>query len=1078
MEIRCGGLLFSSRFDSGNLARVEQVEPLGAGGGPAAWGTALPAADYEFNVWLRPDCAQTEYENGNRSWFYFSVRGGAPGKVIKLHIVNMNKQSRLYSQGMSPFVRTLPVRPRWERIRERPSFEMVETQFVLSFVHRFLEHRGATTYFAFCYPFSYTECQEMLAQLDSRFQECRHMSPSSPLDSVYYHRELLCHSLDKLRVDLLTITSCHGMLEKREPRLDKLFPDTATPRPHRFAGKRVFFLSSRVHPGETPSSFVFNGFLDFILREDDPRAQMLRRMFVFKLIPMLNPDGVVRGHYRTDSRGVNLNRQYLNPDAELHPAVYGAKAILLYHHVHSRVLPGSPDWRTYISPLSTSSLSTKSYNHSIHSSTPSSQAALSVLEKANNLRNSPRAWHASVYLSPSQEARLPGVLPSRPGSKDRAVWILSSSPTLEHCEEEAQRPPTPLPEAIPPQDSGLAYYVDLHGHASKRGCFMYGNSFSDENDQVENMLFPKLISLNSPYFDFMGCNFSEKNMYAKDKRDGQSKEGSGRVAIYKALGIIHSYTLECNYNTGRFVNTIPVACHDNGRASPPPPAAFPSKYTVELFEQVGRALAVAALDMAECNPWPRIILSEHSCLSNLRAWMLKHVRSMKGASGGPWRRGGSKIPPRSSIRISISNSDNALSRIRSFRNGTSGSGSSQQDSPQIKASPSFTFSCSRPLGLAAASQSPPKRSTRAPAPGRGTLPLGTRTAPSTGTSHGPREAQQGAEEPVADHGPARLQAIPRKLDARRAEQPGRPPRPSRIPVRKKGSMIGQNPPGLHTNSTTAHQARTPSQDRPQASQPLSGLCPETPALPKGVQSAEGLLLCGNKVLHPQVWPCRAAVRTRRPLPSSALCWWGLGRGHGPGEGAPFSLPQPLCSFTAPSCGPSLAHLLPAAPLVLRRSLTVLWHPGSPAWGRAGLLLPRASAGLKLLQQRRALSAAAAPLTPHRAYTYGSHGCWPTAAPSDSRLPPGTAPLLPAGPAEGPGTGGRGQGFLHHTVSYCITVFPLKFVWKKRGLLSRRSTALLWLPRSRAAGGRSAGEPVRGCRCTASPGGLTPASWGC
>lgn len=57
--------------------------------------------------------------------------------------------------------------------------------------------------------------------------------------------------------------------------------------------------------------------------------------------------------------------------------------------------------------------------------------------------------------------------------------------------------------------------------------------------QVENMLFPKLISLNSPHFDFTGCNFSEKNMYARDKRDGQSKEGSGRVAIYKALGIIH-----------------------------------------------------------------------------------------------------------------------------------------------------------------------------------------------------------------------------------------------------------------------------------------------------------------------------------------------------------------------------------------------------------------------------------------------------------------------------------------------------------------------------------------------------------
>ncbi|NXO57902.1 CBPC5 protein, partial [Aramus guarauna] len=584
--------------------------------------------------------------------------------------------------------------------------QMVETQFVLSFVHRFLEHRGATTYFAFCYPFSYTECQEMLAQLDGRFQECRHMSPSSPLDSVYYHRELLCHSLDKLRVDLLTITSCHGMLEKREPRLDKLFPDTATPRPRRFAGKRVFFLSSRVHPGETPSSFVFNGFLDFILREEDPRAQMLRRMFVFKLIPMLNPDGVVRGHYRTDSRGVNLNRQYLNPDAELHPAVYGAKAVLLYHHVHSRVLPGSPDWRTYVSPLGTSSLSTKPSNHSVRSSAPSPEAALSELEKANNLRNSPGTWHASTYFGPSQESRLAGAPAAELGGKDHAVWILPSGRAVEHREEEARRPsPAPLPETILPQDSGLAYYVDLHGHASKRGCFMYGNSFRDENDQVENMLFPKLISLNSPHFDFTGCNFSEKNMYAKDKRDGQSKEGSGRVAVYKALGIIHRKKLSRSLlllPREKCMTPVPargVGWERDGVLSVPQAVGLPLFLKAFLTHcllprQVGRALAVAALDMAECNPWPRIVLSEHSCLSNLRAWMLKHVRGMKGAGGGPRRRGGVRTPPRSSTGLPTSASDNALSHVRSF--GAGGSGGGQQDSPQIKASPSFTFSCGRP----------------------------------------------------------------------------------------------------------------------------------------------------------------------------------------------------------------------------------------------------------------------------------------------------------------------------------------------------------------------------------------------
>lgn len=63
--------------------------------------------------------------------------------------------------------------------------------------------------------------------------------PHSPLDSIYYHRELLCYSLDGLRVDLLTVTSCHGLREDREPRLEQLFPDLSTPRPFRFTGKRV-----------------------------------------------------------------------------------------------------------------------------------------------------------------------------------------------------------------------------------------------------------------------------------------------------------------------------------------------------------------------------------------------------------------------------------------------------------------------------------------------------------------------------------------------------------------------------------------------------------------------------------------------------------------------------------------------------------------------------------------------------------------------------------------------------------------------------------------------------------------------
>ncbi|KAM3860913.1 cytosolic carboxypeptidase-like protein 5 [Diretmus argenteus] len=699
MEARFGNVVFSSDFDSGNLARVEKVERGNAcssadmpSAGSAPSGPNL-TSDYEFNVWTQPDCAGTEHENGNRSWFYFSVRGAVPGKMLKINVMNMNKQSKLYSQGMAPVVRTLPGKSRWERVRDRPTFEMVDNQFILSFTHRLLEVRGATTYFSFCYPFSYNESQEMLQQLDQSYPNAAQLSPSSARDSVYYHRELLCHTLDGNRVDLLTVTNCKGMQEEREPRLPKLFPNTATPRPHRFSGKRVFFLSSRVHPGETPSSFVFNGFLNFILRRDDPRAHALRNMFVFKLIPMLNPDGVIRGHYRTDSRGVNLNRQYLNPSPELHPSIYAAKTLLLYHHKHNHLQ----------STLSTAHANAPPHAHTIPLNTkPTNQhqaSPLTALEVSLNQRNTEKDTNPAH--------------PEVPMVTEENVWVTaetgkgdqsnssSSSETDPPVTVEVSVTQKEEEEPIPPQEGGVAYYVDLHGHASKRGCFMYGNNLPDESQQVENMLYPRLIAVNSAHFDFLGCNFSEKNMYARDKRDGQSKEGSGRVAIHKAIGLLHSYTLECNYNTGRTMNTIPPACHDNGRATPPPPPSFPPKYTPEIFEQVGRAVAIATLDMAECNPWPRLVLSEHSSLMNLRAWILKHVRNTKGLSTHihthiPPRihHSGSKASPPKSFNNSLSSSasENTLSRVRS----NSHSSCSQTPSPKIHSSPSFTFGCPPP----------------------------------------------------------------------------------------------------------------------------------------------------------------------------------------------------------------------------------------------------------------------------------------------------------------------------------------------------------------------------------------------
>lgn len=65
------------------------------------------------------------------------------------------------------------------------------------------------------------------------------------------------------------------------------------------------------------------------------------------------------------------------------------------------------------------------------------------------------------------------------------------------------------------ESSGLFLYLDLHGHASKKGVFMYGNHLPTTVEAVECMLLPRLMSMNSLHFHFDACNFSEKNMYLK-----------------------------------------------------------------------------------------------------------------------------------------------------------------------------------------------------------------------------------------------------------------------------------------------------------------------------------------------------------------------------------------------------------------------------------------------------------------------------------------------------------------------------------------------------------------------------------
>ena len=56
---------------------------------------------------------------------------------------------------------------------------------------------------------------------------------------------------------------------------------------------------------------MFSGILHY-LTGDTEAAETLRKLFIFKIVPMLNPDGVIVGNTRCNLAGADLNRQVGN----------------------------------------------------------------------------------------------------------------------------------------------------------------------------------------------------------------------------------------------------------------------------------------------------------------------------------------------------------------------------------------------------------------------------------------------------------------------------------------------------------------------------------------------------------------------------------------------------------------------------------------------------------------------------------------------------------------------------------------------------------------------------------------------
>ncbi|KAM9167838.1 cytosolic carboxypeptidase 1 isoform 2-T3 [Mergus octosetaceus] len=293
-------LKFNSKFESGNLRKVIQIRK------------------NEYDLILNSDINSNHYHQ----WFYFEVSGMKTGIGYRFNIINCEKSNSQFNYGMQPLMysvqEALNSRPSWTRVGtdicyyknhfSRSSIaaggQKGKSYYTITFTVTF-QHKDDVCYFAYHYPYTYSTLKMHLQKLESMHNP----------QQIYFRQDVLCETLAGNSCPLVTITA---MPESN-------YYDHIC----QFRNRPYIFLSARVHPGETNASWVMKGTLEYLM-SNNPNAQSLRESYIFKIIPMLNPDGVINGNHRCSLSGEDLNRQWQNPNPDLHPTIYHAKGLLQY----------------------------------------------------------------------------------------------------------------------------------------------------------------------------------------------------------------------------------------------------------------------------------------------------------------------------------------------------------------------------------------------------------------------------------------------------------------------------------------------------------------------------------------------------------------------------------------------------------------------------------------------------------------------------------------------------------------------------------------------------------------------------
>lgn len=280
-------LIFESRFETGNLEMACKI------------------SDEDYNLLLQNDINS----KGHTQWYFFRLQNTSKNLTVRFNLLNFVKPDSLYNHGMRVLIYSVMENSEtdkgWFRGGEdimyypngvkREGSKTGKCYYTLSFKYTF-DRDNDTIYFAYSLPYTYSKLQSVLRGI-----EC------DTVKSHFVARKTLCRSIGGNKCDYLTITSRSSIEELKN--------------------KRGIVISARVHPGETVGSWMMQGAIDF-LTGDSPEAKMLRDAYIIKLVPILNPDGVINGNYRCSLIGADMNRRYKKPSSVIHPIIYNYKKMI------------------------------------------------------------------------------------------------------------------------------------------------------------------------------------------------------------------------------------------------------------------------------------------------------------------------------------------------------------------------------------------------------------------------------------------------------------------------------------------------------------------------------------------------------------------------------------------------------------------------------------------------------------------------------------------------------------------------------------------------------------------------------